>query len=124
MMQMRGLPVHDLHGPRGWKLKVDLHGSRFPVYSPNSVAGVPDRPVSARTCLLLIDLDAEPGQPFFALQADSVSRFEELPHTSIRGDWTHGRRVRLGEKWRPVIDLNAIAAGFYAWSSDRSATTI
>jgi len=124
IMQMRGLPVQAIQGPKGWNHSVHLHGRRLPVYSHNSAAGVPDRLISARTCLLLIDLDADPGQPFFAFQADSVSRFEELPLASIRGNCADGRRVRLCEKWRPVIDLNVIAADFYAWRRDRSATTI
>ncbi len=124
MMQMRGLPVEDFGGPAGWGHQVELHGCRLPVFTPNRAAGVCSRPVSARTCLLLIESDKDPGHPGFAVQVDSVSRFEDIPIAWVRGNATDGRRVRLGEKWRPVISLSDLAGAFYRWSRDRSATTI
>lgn len=108
MMQMRGLPMDEIDGPPGWRWRVTLHGQPLPVYTPNRKAGVAERPVSARTCLLLVGSVEEPGNACFGLQVDSISRYEELGPGSIRGTRKEGRKVRLSQKWRPVLDLAAI----------------
>lgn len=112
-MQMRTLELRPFDGPPGWNVQVELEGRRLPIYCPNLAAGVAVRPVGPRTCLLLIGAPETPDKPGCGLQVDSVSRYEELLPMRVRGNALEGRFVRLGCKWRPVLNLNAIA-GYWA----------
>jgi hypothetical protein len=136
MVQMRGLEVQELAGFGAMRYLASLHGRALPVFVPNGVLGVEDRPVSARSCLLLIrggekavaageeQLDA--GAAHCAMLVDSISRLEEIPAQFRRpsecvsdaekasggektGEKAWSReKVRLGEKWRDVIDVDLI----------------
>jgi chemotaxis signal transduction protein len=119
MMQMRGLHVEPMEGFGAMRYLATVHGKALPVYVPNGVLGLEDRPVSARSCLLLIrgastasvdHLDAADAQ--CALVVDPISRLEEIPHSSCRpaekAAHPDPSQVRLGEKWREVIDLDSV----------------
>lgn len=132
MVQMRGLEVQELAGFGAMRYLASLHGRALPVFVPNGVLGVEDRPVSARSCLVLIRGGAQSGaageeQPdagraHCAMLVDSISRLEEIPaefRRSLEGvsdggkSWTGEKawsreKVRLGEKWRDVIDVDLI----------------
>ena len=82
---------------------VPIDGITISVIVPNAALGLPERPISCRTCLLLIE-----GRPE-AILVDSVSRFEDVIPACIRPP----SRLRLGQKWRTVLDpdqFRAIAA--------------
>lgn len=119
MIQMRGLHVEPLEGLGALRYLATVHGRALPVYVPNGALGLADRPVSARSCLLLIrgtaagsreELDAAAAQ--CALAVDSISRLEEIPPASCRPPVQAAQldpgHVRLGEKWRQVIDLDEV----------------
>ncbi|NWF84293.1 MAG: chemotaxis protein CheW [Bryobacteraceae bacterium] len=123
-MQMRTLRLQPLEWAPGWKHFVELQGRLAPVYCPNQAMGVPERPIGPRTCLVLIGSENGAQEPEFALQVDSVSRYEELSAARVRHQAGEGRSIRLGHKWRPVLPLKAIAR-YWAergWS-ERSPTT-
>lgn len=80
-----------------------IDGVEVTVMAPHAALGFPDRPISNRSCLLLIDERPE------ALLVDSVSRFVDVSPVCVRPP----SRVRLGWKWRTVLnpdELRAIAA--------------
>lgn len=119
MMQMRGLPVEPMEGLGAMRYLATVHGKALPVFVPNGALGLEDRPVPARSCLLLIrggsaaggdELDAAAAQ--CALVVDSISRLEEIPPASCRPTGQAARpdpqQVRLGEKWREVIDVDQV----------------
>lgn len=125
MMQMRGLHVEPMEGLGAMRYLATVHGKALPVYVPNGELGLEDRPVSARSCLLLIrggaaagggnagykeELDAAAAK--CALVVDSISRLEEIPPGSCRTTGQEARpdphQVRLGEKWRQVIDVDRV----------------
>lgn len=124
-MQMRTLDLHPLEGAPGWKYVVELQGRLAPVYCPNQAMGVPERPIGPRTCLVLIGGEDGAPEPEFALQVDSVSRYEELSAARVRHQTGEGRSVRLGHRWRPVLPVKAIA-GYWAergWRERRPTTS-
>ena len=103
MTQALGLVLTPLEGRGPLRYFVRIDGTTVSVIVPNAALGLPERPITCRTCLLLIDERAE------AILVDSVSRFEELSPACIRSP----SRVRLGHKWRTVLDpdhLRPIAA--------------
>lgn len=119
MMQLRGLHLEPMEGLGTMRYLASFHGRALPVYVPNSLLGLEDRPVSARSCLLLIrngpqktteKLDA--GAAHCALMVDSVSRLEDIPPASCRRKVSipmqDPEQVRLGDKWRDVIDVEMV----------------
>jgi chemotaxis signal transduction protein len=103
MTKASGLVLTPLEGRDPLRYAVRIDGTAVSVFVPNTALGLPERPVTCRSCLLLIDERAE------AILVDSVSRFEDVTPACIRPP----SRVRLGHKWRTVLDpdqLRAIAA--------------
>lgn len=103
MAQVSGLMLTPLEGCDPLRYAVRFDGAVVSVLVPNAALGLPERPISSRSCLLLIDERPE------AILVDSVSRFEEVTPACIRPP----SRVRLGHKWRTVLDpdqFRAIAA--------------
>lgn len=103
MAQATGLVLTPLEGREPLRYAVHIGGAAVSVIVPNAALGLPERPISCRSCLLLIDERPE------AILVDSVSRFEEVTPACIRPP----SRVLLGHKWRTVLDpdqFRAIAA--------------
>lgn len=101
MMQARGLGLK--------RARVD--GREVRVVAPHGPLRLRARPVSARSCLVLIG--APEAGPDFALLADSVSRVERIPIHRTRLEPANEfalAQIRLGEKWRDVLDLDKLAA--------------
>jgi chemotaxis signal transduction protein len=111
MMQARGLQLKPISGSptRPWAARVA--GRDLPVVQPHGVLRLRASPVSARSCLVLIG-DSEDGLEF-ALLADSISRLERVAAHCMRpvegGEFTLAQ-IRLGEKWRDVLDVDKLAA--------------
>lgn len=111
MMQARGTQMKPVSGSpaRPWAARVG--GRELPVVQPHSALRLRARPVSARSCLVLI---AGPDdEPAFALLADSISRLERVAAHCTRpvegGEFTIAQ-VRLGDKWRDVLDVDKLAS--------------
>ena len=103
MMQARGLGE-----PPG---VARVQGRDVRVVQLHDALRLEPRPVSARSVLVLIG--APGAAPDYALLADSVSRVEHIPAHLTRLETENGHavaRVRLGEKWRDVLDLDKLTA--------------
>ncbi len=104
LMEMRGLEVQECMGPPGWRGLVKWQGKLLPVYWPNRRLGLAERPRAARACLVLLGGKEKAGDVSWAMRVDSVSRYEDLARVHVR----EGRQVRLGGKWRPVLEVDRI----------------
>lgn len=97
-------PPADGSGPG----RVRMEGRAVPVLRPHGLLGLEERPPSARSCLLLIRGGARhegpPAEAAFALAVDSISRIEEIPPAGYRAPG----RIRLGDVWRDVLDLDQL----------------
>lgn len=134
MMQVRGLHLEASEGLGAAQFLARLHGRALPVYVPNQALGLPQRPVSARSCLLLIGRaggassnSAGAESAGFAVMVDSVSRMEEVPPSLCRPRHSSSAfaagQIRLGEKWRDVLDLEAMPGAGRGSQRDLSRTT-
>jgi len=98
-------------GPGGARTAL-VDGRTLPVIPVHHLIGLRERPFAARTCLVLIAQPASLPSPNCALIADSVSRVERIDGSRRREQpdsrWIQAR-VRLGEKWRAVLDLKRLA---------------
>jgi chemotaxis signal transduction protein len=105
MVQARGIDL--LSRPNS----VHLLGFTVRVLQPHEALQLPAPSVSARSCLVLVGELGAP--PRFALLADSVSRIERIPAHLTRlepGNDLALAQIRLGEKWRDVLDLDKLAS--------------
>jgi chemotaxis signal transduction protein len=117
-MQLRGqtlLPVRSF-GP--FRHVVCVDGRMIAVASPHLSLGLPTRPASARSALVLIEPPAgktagplPPESHPFALLVDSLSRLDRLKPVNFRHENRPDgpqARVCLNGKWRPLLDLNSL----------------
>jgi len=114
MLRMRGMTIETVDGLDPIRYLASLNGRTLPVYVPNRLLGRRDRPISARSCLLLIRDQTTHGKDCDraqrALLVDSISRLEDLPTNCLRPPTSHSNgQVRLGEKWRDVLDLDSLS---------------
>lgn len=105
MMLLRTADLHPAPAGGPFRLLLHLNARTVPVLVPHALLGLEERPLSSRSCLLLIRDSARqptppPADAAFALAVDSVSRIEEVPPSSYRPPG----RIRLGEAWRDVLD--------------------
>ena len=99
LVQAAGLTIVPREGREPYRYNVSMDGRDISVIVPNGVLCLPERPIGSRTCLILID-----GRPE-AILVDSVSRFEEIEPVDLRPP----DRVRIGNKWRTVLDVDRFA---------------
>jgi hypothetical protein len=106
MLQLRGLDLQRLDGLGPLRYLASLHGSSLPVFLPHVELGLPERPIGARSGLVLLRTSDQTSEDKAdcALAVDSISRMEELPASRCRLP----RQVRLGEKWRDVLDVDVL----------------
>jgi len=109
MLQMRGLEVQPMSGLGSLRYLTAMHGRALPIFVPNEDLGLKVQPVSARTCLVLLNtstreaaLDASRAD--CAMAVDSISRLEDLPASHCRLP----HQVRIGDKWRDVLDVDRL----------------
>ncbi|MGC4054336.1 MAG: chemotaxis protein CheW [Paludibaculum sp.] len=105
MVQTRGMELRQVAGCGALRYWTKLHGRSMPVYAPHRALGLADRQITARSCLLLIRERPTAAEAEYALAVDSVSRLEVLPPASVRADTG---QVRLGDKWKLVLDLDTV----------------
>lgn len=113
MTQARGLGLRDVEERGALRWVVQMHGRLVPVYEANRLLGLRSRPLSARSCVVLLgDGTRTDGVPAVALLVDSISRMEMIPSALWRAPEAGGpAQVKLGEKWRDVLDVAALGQG-------------
>ncbi len=113
MVELRGAALRTISAGADGQSAAIIEGRSLPVIPVHALLGLRERPVSARTCLVLIAHPVEALQPRFAFVADSISRLERIQSRHWRGEpgeeWMVAK-IRLGEKWRGVLDLGRLAA--------------
>jgi chemotaxis signal transduction protein len=109
MTHMRGLAPQAIEGRGALRFIATWHGRGVPVYLPHPKLHLMERPVSARTCVLLIGQGDE-QEPHCALVVDSVSRMEEIPPARVRKTPGGPDQVWVGGKWRTVLDVSSLCA--------------
>ncbi|MBE7544321.1 MAG: chemotaxis protein CheW [Bryobacteraceae bacterium] len=105
MVQARGIDLLSRPG------SVHLLGFTIRVVEPHEALRLPAPAVTARSCLVLVGELGAP--PRFALLVDSVSRIERIPAHLTRLEPSNHfalAQIRLGEKWRDVLDLEKLAS--------------
>lgn len=107
MVRTRGMELYRVDGRGALRYVTKLHGRTMPIYVPHRALGLAERAISARSCLLLIRGVPAAADAEFALAVDSVSRLEVLPPALVQ---PAAGRVRLGDKWKSVLDLEAVRA--------------
>jgi len=113
MVELRGAALGMISAGADGQRAAIIQGRSIPVLPVHELLGLRERPMSARSCLVLVAHPVEALQPGFAFVADSISRLERIQLRNWRGEpgeeWTVAQ-VRLGEKWRGVLDLERLAA--------------
>jgi chemotaxis signal transduction protein len=113
MVELRAVAQRILGSSAGGGRTALVEGRTLPVIPVHALLGLRERPFSARTCLVLLAQPAGSIHPTCALVADSISRIERIQPRHWRGepgqDWMEAQ-IRLGEKWRGVLDLNQLAS--------------
>jgi chemotaxis signal transduction protein len=107
MTHMRGLDAHPIDGRGALRFLACWHGRGIPVFLPHVKLRLMERPVSARTCMLLVSLNGD-QEPNCAVLVDSVSRMEEIPPNRRRTNAEGKQHIWVGGKWREVLDVNAL----------------
>lgn len=114
MLQARNLDLKPFVAGAAARWVARVHGRALPVVVPHKLLSRKEHPISARSCLLLVGGGErkDPTAAQFALLADSVSRYEVVPEDLYRAtvptDYSQSQ-IRLGEKWRDVLDLDRLA---------------
>ena len=112
MVELRGAAPGTLCAGADGQRAAIIQGRSLPVIPVHQLLGLRERPITARSCLVLIAHPVEELQPRFAFVADSISRVERIQLRNWRGepgeDWM-AAQIRLGEKWRGVLDLDRLA---------------
>ena len=106
MLQMRGLDARPVENEGSLRYLAEVHGKSIPVLVPHARLGLKERPVSARSCVLLIRAEEEPHEARCGLMVDSISRMEDISQAQQRPSG----QIRLGDKWREVLNLDALCA--------------
>jgi chemotaxis signal transduction protein len=106
---LRGLAPQAVEGRGALRFIAIWRGRGIPVYLPHAKLGLVERPVSARTCVLLVNRGGE-AEPDCALIADSVSRLEEIPPARRRQATGGPERVWAQGKWKTVLEVRFLCA--------------
>jgi chemotaxis signal transduction protein len=112
MVELRGAESRVLGQGTGGERLATVEGRTLPLVELHALLGLRQKPVSARTCLILAAHPVDAIRPAFAFIADSISRIERVAGRNCRaesiGEWLDAQ-VRLGEKWRGVLNLARMA---------------
>jgi chemotaxis signal transduction protein len=95
-----GLALEPVEGRGRLRYLLGAEGATLPVFVLNSSLGVREQRLTSRSCVVLMAGGA--------LLVDSISRVQDAPGTALRMEGGRPTHVRLGDKWREVIDLDGL----------------
>ncbi len=97
---------------------INLRGSVVPVVDLATRFGMGQSPVTKRTCVIIVEVDAGEGKHVvMGVTADSVSQVIDLPRTEIEPPPSFGTRVhsdylkgmgRMGKKFVMILDIDRL----------------
>ena len=115
---------------------VNLRGSAVPVIDLAVKFGLPDRPVTSRTCIVVVEATLNGDEAVMGLMADSVSQVLDIGSNEIQRAPSFGTRVRvdylkgmarIGTKFVLMLDVDRVLSAdelIAALSADVPAPTL
>ena len=98
---------------------INLRGNVVPVVDLALKFGMPQSPLTNRTCIVIVEVDLDGEQSVIGIIADSVSQVIDLPAanilpapafgTKVKVDFLHGMG-KAGEKFVLVLDIDKVLA--------------
>jgi chemotaxis signal transduction protein len=96
---------------------INLRGGVVPVVDLATKFGLPERPVTNRTCIVIVEIDVDEQRVLAGILADAVSRVVEIASaeiepapsfgTAIRVDYLLGM-ARSGKKFALLLDIDRV----------------
>jgi purine-binding chemotaxis protein CheW len=96
---------------------INVRGSVVPVIDLAVKFGLPESPVTRRTCVVIVEVDIEGQQTAMGVIADVVSQVVDLAHHDIEPTPPFGTRVKvdfllgmakLGKRFALVLDIDRV----------------
>jgi purine-binding chemotaxis protein CheW len=96
---------------------INLRGSVVPVVDLAVKFGLPESPVTRRTCIVIVEVELEGEQTVMGVVADAVSQVLDLRPEDIEAPPAFGTRVRveylrglgkLGKKFALILDVDRV----------------
>ncbi len=96
---------------------INLRGGVVPVVDLAAKFGLPERPITKRTCIVIVEIGVD-GQPVLAgIMADSVSQVVEIASTDVEAAPSFGTGIRVdylmgmarsGKKFALLLDIDRL----------------
>lgn len=96
---------------------VNLRGGAVPVVDLAVKFGMPERPVTPRTCIVVVETRFDGKDALMGMMADTVNQVLDFPHADIQKAPAFGTRVRveylkgmgrLGTKFVLMLDVDQV----------------
>jgi purine-binding chemotaxis protein CheW len=96
---------------------INLRGSVVPVVDLAAKFGLPARPITKRTCIVIVEVEVEGSRTVIGLLADAVSQVMDLAPEDIEPPPTFGTRIRVdylqgmgkvGKKFVLLLDVDRV----------------
>jgi len=94
---------------------INLRGGVVPVVDLAVKLGLPERPVTRRTCIVIVEIDLDGERALMGVMADAVSQVVDIPPADIEPAPAFGTRVRVdylkgmgraGRKFVLMLDID------------------
>ncbi len=98
---------------------VNLRGGAVPVVDLAVKFGMPERPVTPRTCIVVVETTLNGEEAVMGMMADSVNQVLDLPHADIQPPPAFGTNVRvdylkgmgrIGTRFVLMLDVDRVLA--------------
>jgi purine-binding chemotaxis protein CheW len=99
---------------------INLRGSVVPVVDLAVKFGLPETPVTKRTCIVIVEVDVEDERTVMGVVADAVSQVVDLSSREIEAPPSFGTRVRMDylqgmgkvdKKFILILDIDRVLSG-------------
>jgi purine-binding chemotaxis protein CheW len=96
---------------------INLRGSVVPVVDLAAKFGLPETPITKRTCIVIVEVDLEGQRTVMGVLADAVSQVMDLTPADIEAPPAFGTRVRVdylqgmgkvGKKFVLLLDVDRV----------------
>jgi purine-binding chemotaxis protein CheW len=96
---------------------INLRGRVVPVVDLAVKLGLPESPITKRTCVVVVEVDLDGQRTVMGVLADSVSQVLDLPPSEIQAPPAFGPRVRVdcllgmgraGKKFVLLLDIDKL----------------